>query len=109
MFMLAVGDLRIVVILAIVLYGFSHGATSPTLLAWATDLSDPAHKGRGVASLYIFMELGIGVGAFLSGYLYADKPENFFFAFSVCAALAIAAFLYLLAMRRSSDRVIEGQ
>lgn len=109
MIMLAVGDLRIVVILAIVLYGFSHGATSPTLLAWATDLSDPAHKGRGVASLYIFMELGIGLGAFLSGYLYADKPENFFIAFTVCSALAVAAFLYLLTVPRTPDHVIEGE
>ena len=85
------------VIAGIVLYGFAQGTTSPTLLAWATDLSDEHHKGRGVASLYIFMEMGIGMGAFLSGWFYANNNANFFFAFMVSASLAALAFVFLAA------------
>jgi MFS family permease len=53
------------VTLGMILYGFGHGTASPALLAWAADLSDPKYKGRGVASLYIFIEFGIGMGAFI--------------------------------------------
>lgn len=87
-------------IIGISLYGLSHGMTSPTLLAWATDLSDPEHKGRGVASLYIFMELGIGVGAFVSGILFNIEPDNFGLPFLACIFFSVAAFLVLLVAGR---------
>src|SRR5690606_1696434 len=97
-------------IIGISLYGLSHGMTSPTLLAWATDLSDPEHKGRGVASLYIFMELGIGVGAFVSGILFNIEPDNFRLPFVACIALSSAAFLVLLAAGwRKSSRPAQSE
>jgi MFS family permease len=77
------------------LYGFAYGSASPALLAWATDLSSEHHKGRGLASLYISMELGIGLGAFSSGLIYANNPSAFFAAFATCAALSTVAFIYL--------------
>lgn len=82
-------------ILGVTIYGFAQGVTSPTLLAWATDLSPASRKGRGVSSLYIFMEFGIGIGAFVSGLVYANHAENFASTFLVCGALAGIAFLYL--------------
>jgi MFS family permease len=83
-------------IIGVTLYGLAQGSTSPTLLAWATDLSNQAFKGRGIASLYIFMELGIGLGAFLSGLLYANDPSRFFSTFLVSGALSLFALIYLL-------------
>jgi MFS family permease len=99
MLLLAVADTKWMVIAGIVVYGLSHGTTSPTLLAWATDLSDPTHKGRGVSSLYIFMELGIGLGALISGFVYADQSANFFKAFLICCLLAVAGLAYLFIRR----------
>jgi MFS family permease len=87
-------------ILGVSLYGLAQGSTSPTLLAWATDLSDEHHKGRGVASLYIFMELGIGLGALLSGFIYSNNSANFFITFLTCSVLSISAFLYLVFLRK---------
>lgn len=87
-------------IIGISLYGLAHGMTSPTLLAWATDLSDPTHKGRGLSSLYIFMELGIGLGAFVSGLLFNVDPDNFALPFITCALLSVAAFVILLVAGR---------
>ena len=81
------------------LYGLAHGITSPTLLAWASDLSDNQHKGRGLASLYIFMEMGIGLGAFISGLIYANDSAHFVFTFLTCALLSSIAFIYLIAGR----------
>ncbi|MCW5910067.1 MAG: MFS transporter [Cyclobacteriaceae bacterium] len=100
--MLVIGqaNTRLQLMVGVVLYGFAQGSTSPTLLAWATDLSDNRFKGRGIASLYIFMELGIGLGALISGWLYANDPDLFFPVFSVSASLAAMAFFYLLSRRR---------
>lgn len=92
---MAFADTKLSLILGVTLYGFAQGATSPTLLAWATDLSDEHHKGRGIASVYIFMELGIGLGAFISGWIYHNNPANFFRTFILCGVLASLAFLFL--------------
>lgn len=104
MFLLAFAETRLQAILGVVLYGFAQGTTSPTLLAWATDLSDPLFKGKGVASLYISMELGIGVGAFCSGLLYGNIDGNFPITFFVAAGLAIVGLIFL-GTERLSKRV----
>ena len=95
MYIISQGELRRDLIIGMSLYGVAHGMTSPTLLAWATDLSDARHKGRGVASLYIFMEMGIGVGAFVSGLLLNTAPTDFGSPFLACVALSTVALLFL--------------
>lgn len=95
MLMIAVSETQGWLIAAVCLYGLGQGSVSPTLLAWATDLSEERHKGRALASLYIFMELGIGVGAFASGWFYA-RESNFFLPFVSCSILAGIAFITLL-------------
>lgn len=96
MMLMATGSIPWQLALGMALFGFSHGLTSPTLFAWTTDLSNPAHRGRGIASLYIFLELGIGVGAFTSGLVFNNNPANFFATFLICAVFAGAAFVFLL-------------
>lgn len=86
--------------IAVSLYGMAQGMTSPTLFAWATDLSDSKHKGRGISSLYIFMEAGIGLGALFSGLLYDNDPGKFFVTFLACGLLSAMAFVYLIFLRR---------
>lgn len=92
---------RLQLILGVTLYGFGQGSTSPTLLAWATDLSDERNKGRGIASLYIFMELGIGLGAFISGWVYGNDPSHFLYAFLLSGLFALMAVSYLLIKTRN--------
>jgi len=86
-------------IIGMFLYGLAQGASSPTLIAWATDLSDPQNKGRGVASLYIFMEFGIGFGAFASGLIYGNHSDRLGLTFAVCSMSVGIALLYLMARR----------
>jgi MFS family permease len=95
MIVIATADSRLHLITGAVIYGLAQGTTSPTLLAWAADLSHETHKGRGIASLYIFMELGIGIGAFSSGFIYNNQSSNFFLIFIICGLLAGLAFIYL--------------
>jgi MFS family permease len=95
MYIISQGQTPRDLIVGMSLYGVAHGMTSPTLLAWATDLSDEHHKGRGVASLYIFMEGGIGVGAFVSGLLLNTAPDDFGSPFLACVALSAVALVFL--------------
>jgi len=98
MLMISVSHTQGLLIAGVCLYGLGQGSVSPTLLAWATDVSESHHKGRALASLYIFMELGIGLGAIVAGWLY-NRPaggNNFFLPFVTCSVLAGIAFVTLL-------------
>lgn len=99
MALLAFGATPRDLMIAVSLYGLAQGMTSPTLMAWATDLSDENFKGRGISSLYIFMEMGIGIGAFASGLIYANDAANFKITFLTCSVLCVIAFGYLISHR----------
>ena len=86
-----------------ILYGLANGINSPTLFAWATDLGEERFKGRAFASLYIAMEFGIGIGALISGYVYADRMENFPLAFGSSSVLALAGLGYLMVKTRGRE------
>jgi MFS family permease len=108
LFVIAVGmiivgtaETRLQLIIGIVIYGCAQGTASPTLMAWATDLSDEQHKGRGVASLYMSMEFGIGMGAFVSGLIFGNEASNFFITFLTASLLSAIAFMYLIFHRNS--------
>jgi MFS family permease len=93
---------KIQLMIGVTIYGFAQGAMSPTLLAWAADLSHADHKGRGVATLYMAMEFGIGVGALSSGFIYGNNAAHFFITFLISAALSLLAFTYLAFLRRGA-------
>jgi len=86
-----------------ILFGIAYGLNSPTLFAWVTDLSNDDNRGRAFGTLYIALELGIGVGALASGLIYANHSENFLMAFGVSGALAILALLYLVFSKNNYD------
>jgi MFS family permease len=102
MLVIGTAESSLQLIIGVSIYGLAQGSTSPTLLAWATDLSHDQFKGRGIASLYIFMEMGIGLGAFISGWVYANDPLRFFLVLLMSGILAMIAFFYLLLKRRLS-------
>jgi MFS family permease len=104
MIIIGMAETRLQLILGMALYGLAQGTASPTLMAWATDLSDEQNKGRGVASLYMSMECGIGLGAFASGFIFANNSANFFITFLAAGLLSAIAFGYL--MWKRNDRLI---
>lgn len=93
---MAIADSPALLIAGVTLYGIAQGTTSPTLLAWVTDLSEQHHRGRALASLYIFMEMGIGFGAFFSGWIFANDTSSFFLPFMASGLLGGLAFAILL-------------
>ena len=83
---------------AAICYGMSWGMNTPTLQAWTVDLSDERTRGRAVATVYIALEAGIGLGAVASGWMlnhYASEagiPASF----ALAGVLALIAVTYLV-------------
>ncbi|MEN0006701.1 MAG: MFS transporter [Bacteroidota bacterium] len=75
--------------------GFSAGTLSPALFAWTIDRSDSANRGRSMATIYIALEIGIGLGALLSAAIYDNTPTNFDDAFNTTAFFCLLALLYI--------------
>jgi MFS family permease len=88
-----------------VVYGIATGILSPALNAWTIDLSDPDHRGKAVATMYIFLEAGIGLGALFAGWFYQDIimmiPKILFSS----AAVAFMALIYMLYWKNNVDKL----
>ncbi|MES2373201.1 MAG: MFS transporter [Bacteroidota bacterium] len=92
------------VIISASILGFSVGMNGPTLMAWTVDLCKPENRGRAVASVYIALEVGIGLGAIISGWIYQNKLANLPYAFLLTGALALIAMLLLLSWNKNEKR-----
>ncbi len=95
MILFAIVDSLWVFWLASILFGFAWGFNSPTLMAWTIDLSHEDYRGRALATTYIALEAGIGIGAIIAGYLYKGVAENMAVSYYLSAFLAFVALVYL--------------
>ena len=84
-----------------VLFGTAVGMYSPTTTAWVVDRSLDQFRGRALATMYIAMESGIGIGALVSGFLFANKSENFPLVFSIAGIFSLIAFTMLLFLKNT--------
>ena len=89
------------------IFGLSWGMNGPTLTAWTVDLCAPENRGRAVASMYIALEAGIGIGAFISAEIYDNKSSNFIYAFIAPAILALVSAVLLFTWRRTKAQVVQ--
>ncbi|GAB3643441.1 MFS transporter [Spirosoma arcticum] len=82
---------------AAVCFGLSWGMNSPTVTAWTADLADEATRGRAMATMYIALEAGIGLGALVSGWLlnHLVGPAGLTASFGLSVVLALVATGYL--------------
>ncbi len=84
------------VFVAAAVFGLSTGVNSPTLFAWTIDKGNPKFMGRGISTLFIFLELGIILGAVIPAEIFQNKVENLPYAFMFTLGCAILAFLVVL-------------
>jgi MFS family permease len=103
MILFAVVDSVWVFVLASILFGFSWGFNTPTLMAWTVDLSHEDFRGRALATTYIALEAGIGIGAIISGYLYKGIVENIAVSYYLSAFLALVSLVYLWKQQKLSS------
>ncbi len=78
-----------------VLYGIASGMLSPAVSAWTVDLSDDDKRGKSVATMYIALEAGIGLGALIAGWLFQDVISEIPFIFYLSAFANVLALLYI--------------
>ena len=93
--LLANTDSSLLFVLSAVCFGFGMGICSPTIFAWTIDMSDENHRGRGIATMYIALEIGIGMGAFISGWVFSNDINNIAMVFYIPAVLVLIGFFYL--------------
>ncbi len=98
---IALSDSKFLFLTSGVLFGSAVGMYSPTVTAWVVDLSLDRFRGRALATMYIALEAGIGIGAIVSGFLFSNKPENFDLVFLTAAGFAFVSFILLLFARKN--------
>lgn len=76
--------------------GAGYGLSSPAIFAWATDLAPTEFRGRGFSTVFMALEIGIGMGAFLGGWLYEGDIKNLPMIFGGSGSLAYLAFIFLI-------------
>ncbi len=77
-------------------YGLGTGLFSPASSALTADLSHPDFRGRAMATMYIALEMGIGLGALIAGWLYQDQLRLVPSIFYGAAVITLLGLLYLL-------------
>ena len=83
-----------------VVYGLSVGINMPTIFAWTVDLAPEGKAATALGTMLMALEVGIGLGAFGSGTLYAANPEVLLSLYGGCAGFGVAGFVFLWAWRR---------
>jgi MFS family permease len=80
---------------AATIFGFSWGLNTPTLQAWVVDLVPAETRGRGLATMYIGLEAGIGIGAYVSQALYHNDISKVALPFYFCGIMSLLSLVYL--------------
>ncbi|WP_163407074.1 MFS transporter [Flavobacterium ajazii] len=62
-----------VLLIGAAVYGTGAGLISAAIGAWTIELSEPQFRGKAIATMYICMELGIGLGALVGGVYYQGE------------------------------------
>ena len=85
------------------LFGISTGIVSPALNAWTVDMSFPEHRGKAMATMYIALEAGIGLGALFAGWIYQDEISKIPMVMYVSAGMVFLSMVYVF-MRVKKDK-----
>lgn len=96
MVLVAFSSSPIIFYFAAVSYGIAVGLNAPTIYAWSMDKVNPERRGMELAIVYIGQEIGIGGGAFLSGYLLTIFNDNaLFIIFVGTTIISLISFIIL--------------
>lgn len=95
MFLLVFSVNSYLLIASAIIYGIAWGFNTPTLASWTNDLGDRNHMGRAMATMYIALEAGIGIGAYVSGEIYQGIASQIPIPFLLAALLSLLAFFLL--------------
>jgi len=110
MALIALAQSAAMLLVAGAVYGMAVGITTPTLYAWTIDLGNPERRGRAMATIYIMLEIGIGLGGLVGGFLYGNVAERLPYPFWISSATAAIALVYLvLGVKRKAHLSMQNQ
>lgn len=89
------------------LYGLGSGMGAPAIYTWTADISNPLYKGRGMATMFIALEVGILFGNFLGQTLYQNNPLNFPLAFGAGGILCLIGLIFLILTRKRDNHSLQ--
>ncbi len=103
--LLASIDAKIGLILGGLMYGISTGILSPALNAWTIDFSKPDERGKAMATMYIAMEAGIGLGALCAGWYFQDYLDRIPMVIYVSAFICLLGTVYMLKFKNKPQTI----
>jgi MFS family permease len=83
-----------------VIYGVSVGINMPTIFAYTVDFARKGKVAQALGTMLIALEVGIGIGAVISGYFYGGEVERIPFTYQLCAVISILAAVVLFVFRK---------
>jgi len=98
---IGLADSFILLVTGAAVYGVAQGVLSPALNAWTVDMSLPDHRGKAMATMYIALEAGIGLGALFAGWYYQDVLARIPLVMYISAAITLCAFIYMFLRERN--------
>lgn len=99
------GDTATGLMVGAAVYGIAIGILSPALNAWTVDMSLPDHRGKAMATMYIALEAGIGLGALCAGWYYQDVIANVPVIMYTTSAITVLALAYML-LRFKENKIL---
>ena len=76
------------------LVGFCLGIVIPAVFAWTVDRSTDQNRGKALATVFIGLEMAIGIGALLGAAIYANDHERFDLVFIVIGGITLLGVFF---------------
>lgn len=80
--------------------GIGGGIGSPILFAWTADLANENYRARAFSTTFMALEIGIGGGGLLGGFLYGNVAERIHLPFLLAGMMCFIAAAILIIQRR---------
>ena len=89
-----------VLLVAGVVYGLSIGINMPAIFAWTIDLAPEGKAATALSTMLMALEVGIGLGAYVSGSWFASEPVILLDLYGICAGFGVLGFAFLAWWKR---------
>lgn len=96
MFLIGNAETKLAVVIGGVIYGLAIGINRPTIFAWTADEATPGEIALSMATMLLALEVGIGSGAFVSGFLYGGEFKNIHIPFTLAAGMGSISLIFVL-------------
>lgn len=100
MVVIGIAETPFIAVVGGVIYGLSNGINMPTIFAWTIDFAKPGKTALALGTMLMALEIGIGVGAVISGFMYADLLENIPSTYFLGALLGVVGVVILLFIKK---------